>query len=101
MKVEVENANEIQRVWIYYQTDRLCIVRIDTTTKRPEPMGIAANQLIFKDGERIKFSDLPWEPMIMLWTTGRYYLDVVIQDEEIETEFFNSKTLPLFVSKEN
>lgn len=98
---EADTQDEIQRIWVVYETPRLVIVRIETKMTYPAPSTMGSHHLDFtlhpqtnkvlEPPVKVKFDGFPWENMgSPLWTTGRGYLDVIFMDYGIEEEYADS-----------
>lgn len=88
--VEQGDLKEVQSVGLFFMTDRLAVIRVETKSKRPKVMAIGATNVFLRDHIKIAFGNLPWkESHIYLWTVGRSYFDIVIGDETLEEEYIN------------
>lgn len=108
VKVLPAGQEEIGRIWVFHETEDLVIVRIETATKYPKPTLAGSRRLDFilkpNSGEPlsvpvfVEFDGFPWEHMgIPSYGTGRYYLDVVFTDYELDIQYSRSRdTVLLF-----
>jgi hypothetical protein len=76
----------IRNVYMLLESNDVVLMRIDTTTKYPEPPACSASKLIFRNGETVNFSNLPFDLPQTLWSISRNSIYVTIFPLDLEED---------------